>query len=62
MFGLRQRRIRLLKLNKFLKLMRTDRFSDIKSAFENKEYEKIKCFSNRLADKNRKGEYILDFK
>ena len=30
--------MRMLKLNKFLKLMKTDRFSDIKSAFENKEY------------------------
>jgi|JI9StandDraft_2_1071091.scaffolds.fasta_scaffold605403_1 hypothetical protein len=43
-------------------IAKTDRFSDIKTAFENCEYERVENFSTRMAEKGLDGKLVLDFK
>jgi hypothetical protein len=44
------------------KTAKSDRFSDLKTAYENCEYERVECYSTRLAEKGIDGKLVLDFK
>jgi hypothetical protein len=43
-------------------ISRSQRFSDLKTAWENGEYERLDRFSSRKAEKNKEGRLELDFR
>lgn len=44
------------------RIVRSERFSDLKTAWENGECERLERFSSRPALKNKEGQLALDFK
>jgi hypothetical protein len=55
-----QRDVKVLKKNN-KKIARSGKFSDLKNAFDNGEFEKLKEITTRKAQKGAEG-YQLDFK
>jgi hypothetical protein len=60
LLGTRQERLKIIRPR--TKVGKSTRFSDIKAAYENFEYDRLEIFESRMAEKNSKGELVLDFK
>ena len=61
LLGISQQKVHLIKPRKN-NVSKTDRFSNLKNAYESHQYDKIHRFTTRPAEKGKNGELMLDFK